>query len=284
MLCRAPAFASNAGGGSPMKTGGALRLQGIARRFGATPVLNGVDLAVAAGERHALIGPNGAGKSTLFEVVAGTLRPDAGNVWLDGVDVTGRGAHVVASAGLGRSFQTTRVFSRLTVFENLRCAAWCGAVARHKGRRTIAPLSKWMRWWRHSSEIEAHALQMLVDLALDDVAHRPAGALEYGAQRRLDVGMAFASGARTLLLDEPTAGMNRDEAACIVAWLRAVSTDKTLLVIEHDMETVFGFADRISVLVQGRIIATGTPAEIRADERVREAYLGVPGGAGRPNS
>ncbi len=267
-----------------MKTDSALRLEGIARRFGATHVLNGVDLAIEAGDRHALIGPNGAGKSTLFDVVAGALRPDAGNVWLHGIDVTGRGAHRVASAGLGRSFQTTRVFARLTVFENLRCAAWCGAAAACGDRRAIAPLSKWTRWWRHSSEIEDRAAQMLADLALDDVAQRPAGTLEYGAQRRLDLGIALASGARTLLLDEPTAGMNRDEAAHTVAWLRGVSAGKTLLVIEHDMDTVFAFADRISVLVQGRIIATGTPAEIRADERVREAYLGPPNDTGRQTS
>lgn len=263
-----------------MKTDSALRIEGIARRFGATHVLNGVDLAIEAGERHALIGPNGAGKSTLFDVVAGTLKPHAGKVWLHGVDVTGRGAHAVAGAGLGRSFQTTRVFGRLTVFENLRCAAWCGAVAASRGARTIAPLSKWTRWWRHSREIEARASQMLADLALEAVAQRPAGTLEYGAQRRLDLGIALAGGARTLLLDEPTAGMNREEAARTVAWLRAVSTGKTLLVIEHDLEAVFAFADRISVLVQGRIIATGTPAEIRADERVREAYLGPPSDTG----
>ena len=267
-----------------MKTDIALRLESIALSFGATHVLNGVDLAVAAGERHALIGPNGAGKSTLFDVVAGTLRPDAGNVWLNGVDMTGRGAHRVASAGLGRSFQTTRVFTRLTVFENLRCAAWCGAAGVSRSDRAIAPRSKWMRWWRHSSEIEERASQMLVDLALDDLAHRPAGTLEYGAQRRLDLGIALASGAHMLLLDEPTAGMNRDEAARTVAWLRAVSAGKTLLVIEHDMDAVFAFADRISVLVQGRIIATGTPAEIRVDERVREAYLGAPSDAGRLSS
>jgi len=121
---------------------------------------------------------------------------------------------------------------------------------------------------------------MLADLALEAVAQRPAGTLEYGAQRRLDLGIALAGGARTLLLDEPTAGMNREEAARTVAWLRAVSTGKTLLVIEHDLEAVFAFADRISVLVQGRIIATGTPAEIRADERVREAYLGPPSDTG----
>lgn len=254
----------------------ALHLQGVTRRFGATPVLNGVDLAVARGERHALIGPNGAGKSTLFNVIGGMLRPDAGTIRLDGADVTGRRPHRLARAGLGRSFQTTRVFAGLSVLENLRCAAWCGDATARARRFSPAAFSSWMRWWRPSREIEEHAARVLADLALEHAAQSPAGTLEYGAQRRLDLGVALASGARTLLLDEPTAGMNRDEAARTIEWLRNVSGGKTLLVIEHDMDAVFALADRVSVLVQGRIVATGTPDEIRADARVREAYLGAP--------
>lgn len=254
----------------------ALRLEGIARRFGVTRVLTGVDLSVATGERHALIGPNGAGKSTLFNVIGGALRPDAGNVWLDAANVTGKSPHVLARAGLGRSFQTTRVFSRSTVFENVRCAIWCGVVAAREGFLAPKRFSKWALWWRHSREIDERAWRVLADLDLEQAAKTPAGALEYGAQRRLDLGIALASGARTLLLDEPTAGMNRDEAARTIEWLRNVSAGKTLVVIEHDMDAVFALADRVSVLVQGRIIAAGTPAQIRADERVREAYLGAP--------
>ncbi|MGG1944029.1 ABC transporter ATP-binding protein [Trinickia sp. NRRL B-1857] len=260
----------------------ALRLEGIARRFGATRVLNGVDLAVAAGERHALIGPNGAGKSTLFNVIGGTFRPDVGRIWLDEEEVTGHSPHRLARAGLGRSFQTTRVFARQTVFENVRCALWCGEVAVHTQAGKSAPLSNWMRWWRRSPEIDERVWQVLSDLALERVAQTPAGALEYGAQRRLDLGIAWASGARTLLLDEPTAGMNRDEAAHVIAWLQGVSAGKTVLVIEHDMDAVYALADRVSVLVQGRIVATGTPDEIRADARVREAYLGVQHAKERP--
>ncbi len=259
-----------------MTTPFALRLEGIARRFGATQVLSGVDLSVVSGERHALIGPNGAGKSTLFNIVGGALRPHAGSVWLDGTDATGRSPHVLARAGLGRSFQTTRVFSRLTVVENLRCALWCGVVAANEGPRALARLSKWAHWWRHSREIEDRVWRVLADLDLAHAARTPAGTLEYGAQRRLDLGIAFASGARTLLLDEPTAGMNRDEAARTIDWLRHASAGKTLVMIEHDMDAVFALADRVSVLVQGRVIATGTPAEIRVDERVRQAYLGAP--------
>ncbi|MGN6669311.1 MAG: ABC transporter ATP-binding protein [Trinickia sp.] len=261
-----------------MTTSVALRLEGIARRFGATHVLSGVDLSIVEGERHALIGPNGAGKSTLFNVIGGALRPHAGSVWLDGADVTGRSPHRLAHAGLGRSFQTTRVFSRLTVFENVRCALECGVALARTGPRALARSSTWTHWWRHSREIDERAWRMLADLGLEQAASTPAGALEYGAQRRLDLGIAWASGARTLLLDEPTAGMNRDEAARTIEWLRTMSAGKTLVVIEHDMDAVFALADRVSVLVQGRIIATGTPAEIRVDERVREAYLGAPPG------
>lgn len=261
----------------------ALRLERIAHCFGASRVLDGVDLAVASGERHALIGPNGAGKSTLFNIIGGTLRADAGSVWLGGVDVTGRSPSALARAGLGRSFQTTRVFSRQSVFENIRCAVWCGQVTARKGQRSsLAPWSNWARWWWRSREIEERAWQVLIDLDLAHAAQTLAGALEYGAQRRLDLGLAWASGARTLLLDEPTAGMNRDEAARIVAWLRGASVGKTILVIEHDMDAVFALADRVSVLVNGRIIATGTPTEIRADARVREAYLGGPLGREAP--
>ncbi|TAM54889.1 MAG: ABC transporter ATP-binding protein [Paraburkholderia sp.] len=250
----------------------ALSLEGIARCFGPTRVLSGVDLSVAAGERHALIGPNGAGKSTLFDVIGGVLRPDAGTVRLDGVDVTGRSPHALARAGLGRSFQATRVFARLTVLENLRCALWCGA---RGGVASRQPFSTWALWWRRSRELDERARRLLAELELDEAAHAPAGTLEYGAQRRLDLGIALASGARVLLLDEPTAGMNRDEAAHTIRWLRGVTAGKTLLVIEHDMDAVFALADRVSVLVQGRIVATGTPAEIAANARVREAYLGA---------
>ncbi len=263
-----------------MTTAHALRLQCIARRFGATAVLDGVDLAVASGECHALIGPNGAGKSTLFNVIGGTLRADAGGVWLDGIEVTGRSPSALARAGLGRSFQTTRVFSRSSVFENLRYAVWCGFVAARTADHSLRgyPLRRlpnWALWWRRSNEIDERAWQMLAELDLVPAARTPAGALEYGAQRRLDLGIAWACGARMLLLDEPTAGMNRDEAARVIAWLQRVRAGKTLLVIEHDMDAVFALADRVSVLVRGRIVATGTPAQIRDDARVREAYLGT---------
>lgn len=245
-------------------TRAALTLAGIEQRFGATVVLRGVDLSIAAGERHALIGPNGAGKSTLFDVIAGVRRPRKGRVLLDGIDVTGRPAHALAQRGLARSFQTTSVFERMTVLENLRCAVRCGS-ARSLG---------WRRYLAGSREVDRRAWQVLDALALSGFAGVPAGTLSYGDARALDLGIALASGATTLLVDEPTAGLNRDEARRAIALLRDASAGKTLVMIEHDMEAVFGLADRISVLVQGRIVATGTPDEIRADERVRAVYLG----------
>ncbi|KVZ11971.1 ABC transporter ATP-binding protein [Burkholderia ubonensis] len=244
--------------------GAALVLHGITQRFGAQTVLDGVELAVAAGERHALIGPNGAGKSTLFNVIAGVVRPTRGRVVLHGVELRGRGPVAASRLGIGRSFQQTSAFARLTVFDNLRCAALHAPAERR-------------RWWnrlRESASVDRAAAQVLRDIGL--VAHRdtPAAALGYAEQRALDLGIALASGARTLLLDEPTAGMNRAQAARMIELIRATTQGRTVLMIEHDMDTVFGFAERITVLVRGAVIATGAPEAIRADPAVRAAYLG----------
>ncbi|KWN77448.1 ABC transporter ATP-binding protein [Burkholderia ubonensis] len=244
--------------------GAALALHGITQRFGAQTVLDGVELAVAAGERHALIGPNGAGKSTLFNVIAGVVRPTRGRVVLHGVELRGRGPVAASRLGIGRSFQQTSAFARLTVFDNLRCAALHAPAERR-------------RWWnrlRESASVDRAAMQVLRDIGL--AAHRdtPAAALGYAEQRALDLGIALASGARTLLLDEPTAGMNRAQAARMIELIRATTQGRTVLMIEHDMDTVFGFAERITVLVRGAVVATGAPEAIRADPAVRAAYLG----------
>jgi branched-chain amino acid transport system ATP-binding protein len=242
----------------------ALVLRGVEKRFGATPVLCGVNLSIEAGERHALIGPNGAGKSTLFNVIAGALRASAGRIELDGADITRLAPHAVSRLGLARSFQSTSVFQRLSVFDNLRCAALnaqpCGA--------------RWRNRLIGSRAVDERAQRVLDAVGLAERRHVLAGTLSYAQQRALDLGIALASGARTLLLDEPTAGMNRAEAGQAVALIRATTEGKTLLLVEHDMDAVFGLADRISVLVGGRIIATGTPHAIRADAAVRAAYLG----------
>ncbi|CAB3692153.1 Lipopolysaccharide export system ATP-binding protein LptB [Paraburkholderia phenoliruptrix] len=242
----------------------ALALYGVAKRFGATQILRGVNLAIEPGERHALIGPNGAGKSTLFNLIAGGARPNAGRIDLFGAEITRLAPAAIARRGLARSFQSTSVFACLSVFDNLRCAALLAERDR-------------LRWWQRfagSSTVDARAWQVLEAVGLGDRARDEAATLSYAEQRALDLGIALAGGAHTLLLDEPTAGMNRAEAARTIELIRETTAGRTLLMIEHDMDAVFAIADRISVLVQGRIIATGAPAAIRADAAVRAAYLG----------
>ena len=240
----------------------ALELNQITMRFGATQILRGVDLSIREGERHALIGPNGAGKSTLFDLIAGRTQPTSGHVALNGIDVTGMPAHRLGRKGLARSFQTTSVFTGLTVHDNVRCAVLGSGVATWKDR------------WFSSSVIDQKVQRVMTAIGLADRSDALATRLSYAELRALDLGLALATGASVLLLDEPTAGMNRAEAARALALIRETTQGKTLLIVEHDMEAVFALADRISVLVQGRIIATGTPAEIAADPAVRSAYLG----------
>ncbi|KVZ31821.1 ABC transporter ATP-binding protein [Burkholderia multivorans] len=245
-------------------SGTAVALRAIVLRFGARTVLDGIDLDVAAGERHALIGPNGAGKSTLFNVIGDALRPTRGRVMLHGVELRGRGPVIASRLGVGRSFQQTSAFARLSVFDNLRCAALHAPAERR-------------RWWnrlRESRSVDRTAARVMEDVGLDARRDTPAADLAYAEQRALDLGIALASGARTLLLDEPTAGMNRDQAARMIALIRATTQGRTVLMIEHDMDAVFGFAERITVLVRGAIVATGAPDAIRADPAVRAAYLG----------
>ena len=239
----------------------ALELHGVVKRFGATRVLRGVDLHVAKGERHALIGPNGAGKSTLFDSISGRTRPDEGRIVADGVDITGKPAQRVCRA-LARSFQTTSVFGGLSVLDNLRCAALGASSSRLIDR------------WLPSRKNDERAHAMLDAIGLSARADEPAARLTYAEQRALDLGIALATDAPLILLDEPTAGMNRAEAMRALALIRATTEGRTLLVIEHDMDAVFGLADRISVLVQGRVIASGAPGEIRANHEVQAAYLG----------
>ncbi|SAL79620.1 ABC transporter [Caballeronia choica] len=240
----------------------ALELHRIGKRFGATEILRGVDLSVERGERHALIGPNGAGKSTLFDLVSGRTRASGGRVVLNGIDISNLPPHAIARHGLARSFQSTSVFAGLSVFDNLRCAVLGSPSARMRDR------------WLRSRTIDRRADNILDSIGLANRRDDPAASLSYAEQRALDLGIALATDASTLLLDEPTAGMNRAESARALALIRATTEGCTLLIVEHDMEAVFALADRISVLVRGRVIATGTPAQIRANPQVREAYLG----------
>jgi branched-chain amino acid transport system ATP-binding protein len=229
----------------------ALELTGVRKRFGATEILCGVDLRVERGERHALIGPNGAGKSVLFHLISALHPVSAGEIALHGESITGRKPHEINRRGLSRSFQVTNLFHRLTVFENVRCAVLWALGYRYS-------------FWRSVERI-----------GLASRAQVSAGILSYAEQRALEIGITIAGGADVILLDEPTAGMSRTETEAAMDLIRKLTDGRTLLVVEHDMSVVFGLADRISVMVHGRIVATGTPAEIRANAQVREAYLGA---------
>jgi len=246
-------------------TAAALQLIGLSKRFGTTEVIRGVDLDVAPGERHALIGPNGAGKSTLFNLVSGRFPPSAGRILLEGREITRLRPHQINRLGLSRSFQVTNVFHRLSVFENLRCSVLWSLGYRYSFWHNLNRL-------RDARERAEHVLERIGLAARRDIA---AGLLTYAEQRALELGITIAGGARVILLDEPTAGMSRSETERTVELIREVTQGKTLLMVEHDMGVVFGLADRVSVLVYGEVLASGAPAAIRADARVREAYLGA---------
>jgi branched-chain amino acid transport system ATP-binding protein len=245
----------------------------VAKAHGPTQVLRGIDLAVQAGERLALIGPNGAGKSTLFDLVSGRQRCSAGEIRLHGRRIDGLPVHRIHRLGLARSFQVSQLFPRLTVLQNLHCAL-------------LWPLGLRYAFWRglHSGaagrEALARAQAMLAPFGLAARADVPAAELSYAEQRALDVAIALAGGADVLLLDEPTAGMSRSETAAFVGLLHGATAGRTLLIVEHDMQVAFALADRVAVLAQGQLVACGTPAAVRADPRVREAYAGVAVAAG----
>jgi branched-chain amino acid transport system ATP-binding protein len=241
-----------------------LRIAGLVKRFGGVTATDGLDLEVRAGEVHAIIGPNGAGKSTLVHQVSGALTADAGSIGFEGRDVTRLPMHERVAAGIARSFQVTNVFARLAVLDNVALAVQA------RGRSSFS-------FWRPAIDDLAafgEAMQLLDRVGLVARAGEAAGALSHGEQRRLEVALALATRARLLLLDEPLAGMDLAESAGLIALLRELRAGCTLLLVEHDMDAVFQLADRISVLVYGRVIATGTPGEIRANEAVRRAYLG----------
>jgi len=243
----------------------ALGLDGVRKSFGVTEIIRGVDLEVAAGERHALIGPNGAGKSTLFNLISGKYARTAGRISLNGKDISGLEPYAINRLGLSRSFQITNIFPRLSVFENLRCALLWSMGYRY---------SFWHLVDRQAG-LNERVREVLEDIGLADRMHLPAGVLTYAEQRTLEIGITIASGADVILLDEPTAGMSASETRQVVALIRRISEGRTLLMVEHDMGVVFDLADRISVLVYGRIIASDTPAAVRADPAVQEAYLGA---------
>lgn len=248
-----------------MSTDLALALSDVRKNFGQTAIINGVNLDIPKGERHAVIGPNGAGKSTLFNLISGRFPVSSGSIKLNGEEITRLPTYHINRRGLSRSFQVTNIFAKLSVYENIRCSVlWSQGY-------------KYSFWHRVSQLKEVH-LRSEEILASINLSHRRdtmAGLLSYAEQRALEIGVTIAGGADVILLDEPTAGMSHSETDLAVDLIRKVSTGKTLVMVEHDMGVVFNLADRISVLVYGEVIATGKPEEIRGNPRVQEAYLGT---------
>ncbi|MEQ8345538.1 MAG: ABC transporter ATP-binding protein [Sneathiellaceae bacterium] len=243
----------------------ALELRGLAKSFGRTQIIMGVDLAIEAGERHAIIGPNGAGKSTLFHLISGRYRVSGGQIFLHGEEITNLPPYEINRKGLARSFQVTNIFPRMSVFENVRCALLWSMGYRYSFWRTVD----------REQELTDRADDVLAQIGMTERRNIPAAVLTYAEQRALEIGITMAGGAGVLMLDEPTAGMSHSETEQVVSLIRKVSEGRTLVMVEHDMGVVFDLADRISVLVYGEIIACDVPEKIRENKAVKEAYLGA---------
>jgi len=242
----------------------AVELKDLRKNFGKTEIIRGANLAVKAGERVAIIGPNGAGKSTLFNLISGRLAPTSGEVLLNGRSVNGLKPYEINRLGLSRSFQITNIFPKLSVFENLRCGVLWSLGYRYTFLRFLSKLD----------DANERTEQLMRQVGLERKRDVLAVNLTYAEQRALEIGVTIAGGASVILLDEPTAGMSKTETAHFIALIKEVTVGRTLLTVEHDMGVVFGLADRIAVVVYGEVIAFDTPAAVRANPRVQEAYLG----------
>jgi branched-chain amino acid transport system ATP-binding protein len=241
-----------------------LQVTGLAKSFGGVRACDGIDLTVEAHEVHALIGPNGAGKTTLIAQLSGLVEPDDGGIRFAGHDITSLAPHRRALIGLARSFQVTSLLAGMTALENVALA-----VQAHQGHS--------FRFWRKAAgdrRLAEPATAALARVGIAERADRLVDALSHGERRQLEIAMALAGEPRLLLLDEPMAGMGAEESARMIDTLKGLKGRTAMLLVEHDMDAVFALADRISVLVYGRIIASGAPADIRANEGVRRAYLG----------
>jgi branched-chain amino acid transport system ATP-binding protein len=241
-----------------------LRVESLVKRFGGLVALGGVDLTVGPGEFRAIIGPNGAGKSTFFNTLTGLLRPDAGRITFEGRDITGSPPHRVARWGVARTFQITKVFPDLTALENVQVA-----LLAHAQR-------SWSVWPRARAFGISRARELLALVGLAASTAQTAGTLSHGDQKRLELGIALAAGPRLLLLDEPTAGMAAPERLEAIWLVHRIARELGLSCVftEHDMAVVFAVATRVTVLHQGRVLAEGTPAEVRARPEVQQVYLG----------
>jgi branched-chain amino acid transport system ATP-binding protein len=242
----------------------AVELRDVRKSFGKTEIIRGTSLAVMPGERVAVIGPNGAGKSTLFNLISGRFGLTSGEILLNGQRIDGKTPYQINRLGLSRSFQVSNLFTRLSVFENLRCAVLWSLGHRYAFWRFLADL-------RDVTDRVDEVLEMIkLDRRRDVLAMN----LTYAEQRALEIGITIAGGQQVVLLDEPTAGMSKSETKRFVNLIRDVTQGRTLLTVEHDMGVVFGLADKIAVLVYGEVIAFDTPDAVRANARVQEAYLG----------
>jgi branched-chain amino acid transport system ATP-binding protein len=241
-----------------------LEIGALRKSFSGFVAVSDVSFTVETQQIAAVIGPNGAGKSTLFNLITGHLQPDSGTVVLDGKDITGVQPHEICRMGIGRSFQRTNIFPRLSVFENVQAAY---LIHRGRGRNF---------WSRSSSFYHDDVEALLGQIGLRELAGSLAGTLSYGNQKQLELGLALASDPALLLLDEPTAGMSASETHDTIRLIEKIAGERalTLLFTEHDMDVVFSIAQKIAVLHQGRLIADGPPAEVRADPTVRRVYLG----------
>ena len=246
-----------------------LAVEQLTHHFGGLAALTAVNLAVEPGERRAIIGPNGAGKSTLFNLINGALRPTRGQVYLAGRNITRWPVYRRARLGLGRTFQRNNLFPQLTLFENIYLAA--------QGQHSHLAAA-WFRPASRTDQAGQAAAAILHQVGLAELPDVPVHTLAYGQQRALEIALALAAGPRILLLDEPTAGMSPAETADMIGLIEALPTSLTILIVEHDMDVVFSLADRITVLHYGQVIAEGAPADIRADDKVQEIYLGGVGG------
>ncbi|MBT3400856.1 MAG: ABC transporter ATP-binding protein [Rhodospirillaceae bacterium] len=241
-----------------------LEARSLRKSFGGLTATDNLSLEATRGEIHAVIGPNGAGKTTLVHLLSGLLKPDAGEIMFEGRDITRLSAPARVNQGLARSFQITSIFREFTVLENVMLSVQAG-----QGHS--------FRFWRPAAKDEslrAPARELLERVGLGGRMDVKAGNLAHGEQRQLEIAISLATGPSFLLLDEPMAGMGLEESQVMIDFLKALKGDYTMLLIEHDMDAVFALADRITVLVYGRAIATGTPDEIRNDASVRAAYLG----------
>ncbi|MDD5030392.1 MAG: ABC transporter ATP-binding protein [Rhodoferax sp.] len=244
----------------------ALQLEDLRKTFGKTPIIRGISLTVQPGERVGIIGPNGAGKSTLFNLISGRIEPTSGRVLLNGQNVVGKKPFEINRLGLSRSFQITNIFPKLSVFENLRCGVLWSLGYKYTFLKFLLDLD----------DANDRAQELMESIHLDKKRDTLAMNLTYAEQRTLEIGITIAGGAKVILLDEPTAGMSKLETRHFIKLIRHVTEGKTLLTVEHDMDVVFGLADKIAVVVYGELLAFDGPEVVRADARVQEAYLGSP--------